>query len=333
MTDPAEPRADGVRPADVQAADAQASDTMHQGMALMDDPRPEAASEALACFDRALAIREALPLETSPLLRFGVAACWLNRADALMRLNGAPQIAEAIRSCDEGIRALRTLPLGDDPRFPRRLALAHHNRALFLQAQGRPVADTVADFDEALAVLQSEDAAAIEDLPYLLCVVWTNLAHALAVEGSAEAAVRACEAAWHAIALVSESEAEAPGAAEVGLKARHALCRAFAQRLSAAQAAGTPMLGDDVHDATDAVDEGLALVRRWEQRGVAAFRSTAVDLFRFGLQLYLIYQPQFLQEFLDENLDPASSSDGYANDPDIVAASKEVVELHGKLYA
>src|SRR5688572_24358553 len=88
-------------PTDIQAADAQASDLMHEGMALMADPRPEAASEALACFDRALGIREGLPLETSPLLRFGVAACWLNRADALMRLNGAPQIAEAVRSCDE----------------------------------------------------------------------------------------------------------------------------------------------------------------------------------------------------------------------------------------
>jgi hypothetical protein len=304
---------------------------MHQGMALMADPRPEAASEALACFDQALTIRAALPLDTSPLLRFGVAACWLNRADALMRLGGAPQVAEAIRSCDEGIQALRTLPLNDDARFPRRLALAHHNRALFLQAQGRPVDDAIANLDEALDVLQAEHAAAIEDRPYLLSVVWTNLAHALAVQGSPESLARACAVASQAIAVVSEAEGEAPAAAEIGLRARHALCRAFAQRLSAAQPAD-PATIDDVHEATDAVDEGLALVRRWEQRGVAAFRGTAVDLFRFGLNVYLVYQPQFLQEFLDENLDPATSSDGYATDPDILAAAKDVVELHGRLY-
>jgi hypothetical protein len=297
----------------------------------MADPRPEAASQALGCFDRALALREALPLDTSPLLRFGVAACWLNRADALMRLDGVPQIAEAVRSCDEGIRVLRTLPLRDDARFPRRLALAHHNRALFVQAQGRAIGDAVADMDEALAILQSEDAAAIEDRPYLLAVVWTNLAHALAVEGSPAYTERACAAAAQAISLVSEVEAEAPGAAEIGLKARHALCRAFAQRLSAAQAADTTR-ADDVHEATDTVDEGLALIRRWEQRGVTAFRGTAVDLFRFGLKIYLVYQPQFLQEFLDENLDPAGSSDGYASDPEIMAAAKEVVELHGRMY-
>jgi hypothetical protein len=315
---------------DVETKDAHASDLMHQGLELMTDPRPEAASEALACFDRALAIRETLPLETSPLLRFGVAACWLNRADALMRLDGVPQIAEAVRSCDKGIQVLHTLPLREDARFPRRLALAHHNRALFLQAQGRPVGEAVADLDEAVAVLQSEDAAAIEDRPYLLSVVWTNLAHALAVEGSPEAAARARGAASQAIALVSAAEGEAPGAAEVGLKARHALCRALAQRLSAGQA--DVAMPEDVHEATDTVDEGLALVRFWEQRGIAAFRGTAVDLFRFGLNVYLVYQPQFLQEFLDENLDPAASSDGYASDPDMVAAAKEVVELHGRLY-
>ena len=327
-----EPAAGDVDRGEVDTKDAQASDLMHQGMALMADPRPEAASEALACFDQALAIRAALPLETSPLLRFGVAACWLNRADALMRLGGAPQIGEAVRSCDEGIHILRTLPLGADARFPRRLALALHNRALFLQAQGRPVGDALADLDEALAVLQSDDARAIEDLPYLLSVVLTNLAHALAVEGAPEATARACAVASRAIALVSEVEGEAPGAAEIGLRARHALCRAFAQRLSVAQAENRAGIDDEVHEATDTVDEGLALVRRGEQRGVTAFRGTAVDLFRFGLNVYLVYQPQFLQEFLDENLDPAASSDGYVNDPDIVAAAKQVVELHGRLY-
>jgi hypothetical protein len=264
-----------------------------------------------------------------------------------MRLGGVPQIAEAVRSCDQGILVLRTLPLGEDARFPRRLALALHNRALFRQAQGGAESgDVIADFEEAVAVLQSADAAAIEDLPYLLAVLstnqaghWTNVAQALAIRGlefaeqAREAGERGREAAVRALALVSQAESEAPAAAEIGLKARHALCGAFAQRLAATQAAGTPMPDDEVHDATDAVDEGLALVRRWEQRGVAAFRGVAVDLFRFGLQVYLIHQPQFLQEFLDENLDPAASSDGYANDPDIVAAAKHVVDLHRQLHA
>ncbi len=331
MIEPSEPGAEQAQPHDVQANDARASDLMHQGMDLMADSRPEAASEALACFDRALAIREGLPFDTSPLLRFGVAACWLNRAEALMRMGGPPQVAEAVRSCDQGIGVLRTLPLGEDPRFPRRLALAYHNRALFVQAQGRPVTAAIADLAEALAVLQSDAAATIEDLAYLLSVVCTTLAHALAVEGSPESLVRARASAAEAIRLVSDVEAEVPAAAQVGLQARHALCRVFAQGLVGERTAGTAM-PDDVHDATDVVDEGLALVRRWEQKGLGAFRGMAVDLFRFGLQLYLLHQPQFLQEFLDENLDPSVSSDGYVNDPDLLASAKEIVELHSRLY-
>ena len=319
-------------PIDVKGIDAQASVIMKRGIALMEEDRPGAASEALACFDEALSLREGLPLAESPILGYGVAACWLNRADALMRLGGGPQVAEAIRSCGEGIAVLQTLPLEKDPRFSRRLAMAHHNRGLFLQVQGGLASEVAAAFDQALAVLEHDHAAGIEDRRYLLAVVWMNLASVLAAQGTSESESRALSAAMQAIGLVAETEAEDPAAAEVGLKARHALCRTFAGRLSAAQA-GQQAMPDDVHEATDAVDDGLALIRRWEQKGVARFRMLAGDLFRFGLRVYLIYQPQFLQEFLDENLDPEQSSAAYVQDEDIRAAAQEIVDLHNRLHA
>ena len=105
-----------------------------------------------------------LPLDESPALRYGLAACWLNRADALMRLGGGAQVAEAVRSCDQAIVLLRTLPLTEDPGYPRRLALAHHNRGLFLQAHGgRHPGEVLSAFEEALAVLDHPDAARIDD--------------------------------------------------------------------------------------------------------------------------------------------------------------------------
>jgi hypothetical protein len=58
---------------------------------------------------------------------------------------------------------------------------------------------------------------------------------------------------------------------------------------------------EDVHEATDAVDDGLALARRWEQRGVDGFREIADDLFRFGALVYGRYQPQFLGEFIADH--------------------------------
>jgi hypothetical protein len=116
----------------------------------------------------------------------------------------------------------------------------------------------------------------------------------------------------------------------VGLNARHALCRIAATRLAAVSAAQDAM-PDDVHEATDAVDDGLALIARWEQQGVDRFRRLAADLIRFGARVYLIYQPQFLEEFLNENLDPARSSEAFVADPEIQAAVQDIVDLHSRL--
>ena len=90
-------------------------------------------------------------------------------------------------------------------------------------------------------------------------------------------------------------------AAEVGLKARHVCCRALLPRLFEPQVDAS--IPHEIHQATDLVDEGLALARRWEQEGVTSFRDLADDLFRFGARLYGRYQPQFLVEFLGDNTD------------------------------
>ena len=69
----------------MEEINAQASFLMKEGIRLMDDARPEAIAAALGYFDRALELRRGLPIETSPMLRYDLAACWLNRADAMTR--------------------------------------------------------------------------------------------------------------------------------------------------------------------------------------------------------------------------------------------------------
>ena len=59
------------------------------------------------------------------------------------------------------------------------------------------------------------------------------------------------------------------------------------------------------------MDDALALVRRWEQRGITRFRTIAYDLFLFGARVYAGYQPEFLDEFVSDNTDPRSSSPDY----------------------
>jgi hypothetical protein len=316
-------------PADVQAIDAQASVLMKQGIRLLGDAAPEAVTEALGCFDRALALRSGLPIDEAPVLRYGLAACWLNRADALMRLGGGAQIADALLAFDEGIALLRDLPLDEDARFPRRLAMAHHNRGLALQVQGRPVAEAIAAFTDAMTILDSDRAAQIPDRQYLRAVVWMNFANARASEATAESQAFARDAALRAIALVADLEAHDVDAAEVGLKARHLLCQTIATRLSR-PAATDETMPDDVHEATDLADEGLGLVRRWEQNGVVRFRAIAFDLFRFGARVYARYQPQFLNEFVLDNLDPGQSSADYVGSAEMRSAAQEALGLSSR---
>jgi tetratricopeptide (TPR) repeat protein len=308
---------------DVQDINARASFFMKEGIRLMDEGRPGAFAAALQCFDCALELRRRLPIETSPMLRYGLAACWLNRADALMRLETSGQAQLALRSYDEALALLHDLPLHEDARFSRRLAIAHQNRGLALQSQnGSAIAEAVQEFSKAIKILEHEHAAQITDRLYLLAAVWMNLANAGLAEASTQSKKRAVEAAQRAITLVTDLEINDVHIAEVGMKARHVLCRAIAQGLSQSTDADSRMPGD-VHDATDAADDGLTIARRWEQKGIARFREIAVDLFRFGIRVYAKYQPQFLREFISDNMDPSRSSREYVESPAMRLAAQE----------
>jgi tetratricopeptide (TPR) repeat protein len=315
-----------VEPSEIEAINKQASVLMKRGIALMNDPQPGNLEEALDHFDRALRLRANLPVDRFPLLRYGLAACWLNRADALTRLDSV-RISHALFSYDEGIRLLRGLTLNDDARFPRRLAIAYQNRGLALRTQGPSgVAGAVSAFNHAIAVLGDDSARTIPDRQYLLAAVYVNLANTRAAEGTAESGPLARDATRHALELIADLEGSDADAAEVGLTARHVVCQTLAARLSEPVIRGEKM-PDDVHEATDIVDDGLALVRSWEQKGVSRFRNFAYDLFRFGARVYARYQPHFVGEFVLENLDPGRSSKEYVESPEMRSAAHEALGL------
>ena len=307
----------------MEEINAQASIFMEQGLRLMDGTRPEAIGAALGYFDRALELRRGLPIETSPMLRYDLAACWLNRADALVRPGKSKQIQLALCAYDEAIALLRDLPLHEDSRFPRRLAIAHQNRGLALQSHA--IAAAIEGFSRSIEILENEHAARITDRLYLLAAVWMNLAGARLAEESTQGERLAEEAARRAVTLVADLETDDVHAAEVGMKARHVLCQAIAQRLSETHMHGR--IPDAVHEATDAAECGLALARRWEKNGVDRFRSIAHDLFLFGMRVYAGYQPQFLAEFVSENMDPAQSSLNYVESDGMRSAARKAYKL------
>jgi len=307
-----------VSPEEIAAADAKASMHMKEGIRLLEEYHANAEA-ALRCFDRALELRCRLPIQKA-VYAYGLAACWLNRADALMRVGDAVHRDLARHAYDEAIDLLRTLPVGD-ARFSKRLAIALQNRALAVVAHDAS-ADAIHAFTEAIAVLSNASDLEPHERDYLLAVVWVNLANVRAAEGTTASDIAACAAARRTIALVAEREMEEAPVAEAGLKARHVLCQTIARRLSS-RAPGEATMLEDVHDATDLVDEGLSLVRCWEQRGLTHFRGLAGDLFRFGARVYGGYQPHFLSEFVRENMDPRRSSRDYVESAEMARVAAE----------
>ena len=308
--------------AEVEEINAQASVLMKRGIAFLEEPRREAAIDALHCFDEALELRRRVPADHSPFQVYLLAACLFNRADALVRMGDVGPVAAALNSYDEGIAALQRIPLAENPLYPRRLALGLQNRGLALQARGHEGdADLAAEsFAAAHGVLDQDHSQAIEDLAYLRAVVWLNLANLRGMQGTEASHAAAREAAMRALEAVAGSETSDVNVAAAGLQARHVLCRICAHSLS--QAADDDMSGD-VHEATDAVDDGLELVRSWEQRGVPYFRPLAYDLFRFGARVYARYQPQFLDEFIADNMNASASSQEYVDSPEMMTAAHE----------
>jgi tetratricopeptide (TPR) repeat protein len=262
---------------------------------------PPAIAEALASFDEALRIRSRLPARVVPDFGYGLAACWLNRAEALMRLADRSQVPAAIAAFDRAIAVLRELPLADDARYLRRLAIALQNRGLAIAASGAAIGEVVGPFEDALAALPVDRDGAIDDR-LLRGAILVNLA-ALLSSASDDPALAASRAhAGEARLLVEEDAHSRVDAAEIDLKARHIVCRAVAGQLSAS--AGRPaIVDDDVHDLTDMIEAGLLLVRSWEERGDSRFRDLARDLIRFGARVYSRFQPHFVNEFLEEHRD------------------------------
>ena len=170
--------------ADVEEINAQASVFMKQGIRLMDDARPEAIAAALGYFDRALELRRGLPFETSPMLRYDLAACWLNRADALMRLGNSEQIQLALCAYDEGNRSASRSTIA------RGLAIskaAGHCApeswpGITIPRYLRYRRGYSGNSATAIEILEARARGQITDRRYLLAAVWMNLANARLAE-------------------------------------------------------------------------------------------------------------------------------------------------------
>ncbi len=301
---------------------------MKRGIALLSANNPKVLSESLNCFDQALAIRRELPFEESSWFRWLLTACWMNRGDVLTRLGNQAELVAAVHSFDEAIHHLQKLPLEEDSQYRGRLALAWMNRSLALRAQGtsESLQTALLSLDHGKTVIEESVAKELPMNTALLPTLLINRA-ALLLEVSSPRMLEAMQVTEEALTWCQSTEHLNLQSAEIGLKARHIFCRAVAMLLETPPV-DTSRADDWIMQATDKVDEAMHLIARWEIQGEAGpFHALRHELFRYGCNLLLAYQPHFMAEFLLDVLDPEQGSPLLAQDEELYRAGLEALDL------
>lgn len=267
----------------------------NRGICRLTAGNPEQFPAALADFDAAIELRRDLPLDEDSSYRWGLSAGLMNRGDVLHRLG--ERNAEATAAYDEAIGHLKQLPYEENPGMLQRYALAWANRGLVIEDP----AEARRCFDECIRLLSNPQNP--QQLLTLCNATLNRGRHALQTADDTEATAAD---ARQALALIAQHERSHPAPAEMALQARHLLAHALCAWLDGNRK-GPGIAEDWIGDATDTVEEALALERFWEQQGVTAFRPLASDLFQLGLHVYRVCQPHFFADFLIESMDPEMS--------------------------
>jgi tetratricopeptide (TPR) repeat protein len=309
----------------VSALPTDAASWLARGQELEARENPAALTEALRCYDLAIALLRAAPRDPAASTPHTLATAWMNRGNALHQLGTPTDLTSAIAAYDETIRLLREAPAAELS-ARNTLGAAWMNRGLAAHRQGTPasILEAVRSHAEAIAVLS---ALPLKENPVFrrnLSAALLNQANALLDTHKPELLESALAAARSALELVADSETTALESADLSFKTRRVLCDALGLLLTVHESARLP-LEPLTAEASDNVDDALALARHWEVQGVLYFRPVAARLFRFGTQLYRFNQPHFLAEFILENLDPEKSAGALPVDGDFGIIATEAI--------
>lgn len=280
-------------------------DWLRRGQSFEATGSADALAEAVACYDRAIMVLQSRQPRDAATTR-ELAVAWMNRGNALQKHDRAADVRTAVPAYDRAIELLSHADPGRDATTANRLGAAWLNRGHALLQLGDPTG-AVASFEQALGWLSTLPVDREPVFRLNLAGAQANLAQALLDQGGPDHLLAAHAAAGEALRLAAREETARAGFAEVGLKARRTLCEIVARWLVEnrdPQREATLLAA-----ASDAADSGMALARRWEALDVPLFRPLATRLFRFGCAYYRRHQPQFLADFVLENLDPAHTSD------------------------
>jgi tetratricopeptide (TPR) repeat protein len=275
----------------------------NRGIALLSGGEKDELPEALADFDRAIALRKDLPAEGEENVRWGLAASLMNRGDVLHRLGERNDEARA--AYDEAIGLLEAMDWQGNPGVLQRLALAWANRGLV----GENHDDSRRCFEKCIELLPEPQNPA--QLLTLCNALLNRGRHSLGVAGDTEASAAD---ARKVLDLTTPHERDHPAPAELSLQGRHLLAHALVTWLDSSKK-GPGLAEDWIGDTTDTVEDALSVMRHWEQQGFTGLRPLAGELFALGLHVYRVCQPHFFAEFLIESMDPEVSPGAPFGDP------------------
>jgi tetratricopeptide (TPR) repeat protein len=294
---------------------------------------------ALAHYDDAIArTRSLLPGARTPDIPRALAILLLNRGNALQKLaheHGQSQrqneavesVRQGIAAFDEAIEVFTGLPADDEQRNNVGGTLLNRGHA---QLSINDLAGGSASFEQAIAHLEKLPIETEPSHRLNLAGAWTNLANARlsAIEHNPAQALdllnAARDAARRAVDLLAPFQLNHVAFAELSLRARRALAMATGNLLAHAAATRQPV-AELASETSDALDEAMQLARECEKRGAAQLRPLSLLLFRMGAQLYGTHQPQFLGEFLLENVDPANAEAVFSKEPEFCAMAHDAL--------
>lgn len=277
------------------------------------------ATEAVAYYDRAITCLQENP-NSDPSMHRELAIAWMNRGNALQKLT----TREAVSAYDHAIRIFTALDSSGDPALTNSLGAAYLNRSHALQQLGDSHRiEATRSCEQAVSILGSLPLDTQLAARLNLAGAQLNLAHLIFASDDQGRCLRAHAATADALNLAAGHELERAAFAEIGLKARRILCEIIGQWLI--ETDDPSRQKQLIATASDAVDTGLTLARRWESLDATQFRPLAERLFRFGTAFYRRHQPQFLADFVLENLDRDHTSDAFQQHPEFREIAREAL--------
>jgi tetratricopeptide (TPR) repeat protein len=275
---------------------------MNRGNAQQGLQNPEMLRAAIASYDEAIGLRRELPLEVNK-YRNDLAGAYMNRGNVQQGLQNPEMLRAAIASYDEAIGLLRELPL-EVNKYRNALASAYMNRGVAQQGLQNPemLREAIASFDEAIG-LRLELPLEVNEYRNALASAYVNRGFVHDSWNETHAMKQARDSYGAGIRLLESVADTIPRSIEISLGAAAGLT---GNLMREAENAPSAEAADYFEAATEAADEALKAARKWRARDIYWFDDRFERLFVAGGQAYAAGEPQFLGEFLLENLDPVN---------------------------